>query len=78
MKILLKWLHACTYDIHLHTSMKNTNHLQIAAPTISGFLNLWATEEFLTGYGLVLLKLSTFCKINFLMKLMVALELQTS
>ena len=28
------------------------------------FLNLLATEEFLTGHGFVLLKLSTFCKLN--------------
>jgi len=30
----------------------------------SGFLNLWAMEEFLTGHGLVLLKLSTFYKVT--------------
>jgi len=30
----------------------------------TGFLNLWATEEFLTGRDLVLLELSAFCKVN--------------
>jgi len=30
--------------------------------SISGFLNLWATEERSIGHGLVLLKLSTFRK----------------
>jgi len=34
----------------------------------AGFLNLWAKEEFLTGHDLVLLKLSTFCKINLLIE----------
>jgi len=33
-------------------------------PLNAGFLNLWATEEFLTGHGLVLLKLSAFYKLN--------------
>jgi len=30
----------------------------------AGFLNLWATEQFLTGHGLVLLKMSAFYKLN--------------
>ena len=30
----------------------------------AGFLNLWATEEFLKGNSLVLLKLNKFCKMN--------------
>jgi len=31
----------------------------------SGFLNQWATEEFLTRHGLVFLQLSTFRKMTF-------------
>jgi len=34
----------------------------------AGFLNLWATEEILTGHGLVVSKLSTFCKLNLTIK----------
>jgi len=40
----------------------------------AGFLNLWATEEFLTGHSFVLLKLSTFCKVNFENRALVAMK----
>jgi len=41
--------------------------LQLTGPSVffkAGCLNLWVTDEFLMGHGLVLLKLSTFCKLN--------------
>jgi len=36
--------------------------------TSTGFLNLWATEEFLRGHSLILLNLSRFCKLNVLIE----------
>ena len=44
----------------------------------SGFLNLWATENFLAGHSQVLLKLSRFCKLNHLTKTYVADGLHTT
>jgi len=40
----------------------------------TGFLNLWATEKFLTGHGLLLLKLSTFSEINLENNALVAMK----
>jgi len=41
----------------------------------SGFLDLWATEEFFKSRGLVLLKSNTFCKMDLKSKMWVASEL---
>jgi len=60
--------------------LEHINYSELAAPIVAvckpngtvricgdfkaEFLNLWATEEFLTGHGLLLLNLSTLCKLN--------------
>jgi len=63
------WTIYRSFEIILETGTLHWIGLRIQC-SIPGFLNVWAmahwraTEEFLIGHGLVLLKLNTFCKTN--------------